>query len=217
MTRGPTKVSASVALLLAAACAAPAGATEGSVDYGDSAGFSSAMSAVGLACKASAAGDTSCTSAGKDGGIMAVTMNTLGMVSVVFAGRGVDSPSIAEPYRLAAARLPFGEGNLLDRFPEPRAIVSFCRDVGHVGDDANLCDATVVFSAAGDAVVQNVTQEVLQALGATEAIDRATVNAAVDQAPLHPGLFVAVQDSAASPQMSAIAWLPTERFPSNAE
>lgn len=205
----------SVALLALPAAAAE----EGRVAYGDSAGFTAALGALGLACKASAAEDTSCTAMGKDGGIMAVTMNSAGMLSVVFAGRGVDSPSVAEAYRAVADRLPFGDGSLHDRFADPPAIVAFCKDAGYVGvgDDANWCDATVVFSSAGDTVVQNLTQDALQALGSAKGIDRATVNAAVDRAPLSEGVFVAVQDSAAAPRMSAIAWLPTERFASNAE
>src|SRR5690606_536473 len=133
--------------------------------------------------------------------------------------RGIDSPSIAEAYREVAGRLRFGEGSLLDRFADPPAILAFCKDAGYVGAgaDANWCDATVVFSSAGSAVVQNVTAEVLQTLDSAAGTDRATVNAAVDRTALQPGLFVAVKDSAATPRMSAIAWLPTERFSSNAE
>jgi len=216
--RGLNATAVTVALLLGAASGLPAAAAEGDrVDYGDAAGFTAAMSAVDLDCKTAGA-DTSCTYRGSDGGIMAVTMNGLGMFSVVFAGRALESPSVAEGYRAAANRLPFGDGSLLDRFADPAEIVSFCRDAGYVGagDDVKWCDATVVYSADGATVVQNVTQEVLEALGA-EGIDRATVNAAVDQTMLHQGIFVAVQDSATAPTMSAIAWLPTERFATDAQ
>ncbi|MBN9020535.1 MAG: hypothetical protein J0H08_00210, partial [Rhizobiales bacterium] len=107
---------------------------------------------------------------------------------------------------------------LADRFAEPGGISAFCAEAGHVGtgEDVGWCDLTAVFSAAGDDLVQNVTRETIALLG-DEPIDRATLNATVDRAPLDPGIYVGVRESAAAPRMTAIAWLPTEGSAQDAE
>ena len=205
---------ASLAILVGpAAVAEPA-----RVAHGDSAGFNSALSDLGFRCDTSGAGETSCLFRGSEGGMMAVTMNTLGMFSVVFAGGGMESASVAEAYRGMASTLQFGTGALADRFADAAEISPFCAEAGYVGngEDAGWCDLTVVYSAAGDELVQNVTVEVMASLDAN-AVDRATVNAAVDQAPLLPGVYLAVRESASAPRMTAIAWLPTEGFVQDAE
>lgn len=213
-----TKLSLVAALLAAGVCGPAAAAGRDPVAHGDAAGFAAMLTDLGFRCDTSGAGETSCLFRGREGGMMAATMNPGGMLSVLFAGAAMDSASVAETFAAMAAELQFGEGTLADRFTEPVAISAFCAEAGYVGtgEDAGWCDLTVVFSAAGDDVVQNVTKETLESLGAAE-IDRASLNAAVDRAALDPGIYVGIRESASTPRMTAIAWLPIEGLAQDAE
>lgn len=212
------KVSLIAAALAAGLCASAAAAGPDRVLHGDATGLVAALTDLQFRCDTSAAGETSCLFRGREGGMMAVTMNVDGMFSIVFAGAAMDSASVAEAFGATAARLAFGDGVLADRFTEPAQVSAFCAETGHlgVGGDTGWCDLVVVLSAAGDDVVQNVTREAIVSLG-TDVIDRASLNAAVGQTSLDPGLYVAVRESAAAPRMSAIAWLPIEGTVQDAE
>ena len=205
------KFSSIAAVMASALCSPAAAAGPDPVAHGDAAGFVAALTDLDFRCDTSGAGETNCLFRGREGGMMAATMNVDGMFSVVFAGAAMDSASVTEAFAAMAARLEFGEGTLADRFAEPARVSAFCAEAGHVGvgEDAGWCDLIVVLSAAGDDVVQNVTRETIVALG-SDVIDRTSLNAAVGRAVLDPGLYVAVRESASAPRMSAIAWLPIE-------
>ena len=209
-----------VAVALGAAlCVSPVSAAPDRVTHGDDAGFVAAMSALGFGCKSSDSGETSCLFRGNDGGMMAVTMDASGMFSLLFAGRAMESDAIAEAYRAMAPRLAFGAGDLAARFAEPSVVASFCPQVGHVGTgkDAGWCDATLVFSADGGEIVQNVTRQVKETLGMGDSVDRESINAAVWRAAIDPGVYVVMRSSENAPSMTGLSWITIEGIPQDAE